>query len=84
MSMDTVNVDGEVLSPTARQAVISSVASNSAERCIAERDKVSNAVQGLQQVVVEEAHPHHQKPFGYDSFMEKMMAKAKILKRKNK
>ena len=39
MSVDTVNVDVEVLCPNERQAVISLVASNIATRCIAERDR---------------------------------------------
>ena len=93
MSVDTVNVDVEVLCPNERQAVISLVASNIVARCITERDRckenkydetqrVRNAVQGLRQVVVEAAHPHYQKPFEYDSFMEKMMAKAKNIKKK--
>ena len=58
MSVDTVNVDVEVLCPNERQAIISSVASNIMARCIAKRDRckekkydetqrVRNAVQGL-------------------------------------
>ena len=47
-----------------------------------ETQRVRNAVQVLRQVVVEAAHPHHQKPFEYDIFMEKMMAKAKNIKKK--
>ena len=62
MSVDTVNVDVEVLCPNERQAIISSVASNIAARCIAERDRckekkydetqrVRKSVQGLTLII---------------------------------
>ena len=52
MSVDTVNVDVEVLSPNAKQAVISSVASNIVVRCFAQREQENQRPQAPAPVVV--------------------------------